>query len=138
MTPTVTKVLRAVVAASALLCALPSLALADIYVIVNSGLTVTTDDIKGIYTGDKLLAGATKIKPLDNSAAKNEFLSKVLQLDAVRYDALWTKKSFRDGINPPAVKASDEEVVAVVKSTAGAIGYISSTPPVGVTVLKKF
>ncbi len=138
MNPTATKVLRAVVAASALLCALPSLALADIYVIVNSGLTLTTDDIKGIYTGDKQLAGSTKIKPLDNSAAKTEFLSKVLQLDAVRYEALWTKKSFRDGLSPPAVKANDEEVVAAVKSTAGAIGYISSTPPVGVTVLKKF
>jgi len=138
MNPTATKVLHAVVATSALLCALPSLALADIYVIVNSGLILTTDDIKGIYTGDKQLAGSTKIKPLDNSAAKNEFLSKVLQLDAVRYDTLWTKKSFRDGISPPSVKANDEEVVAAVKSTAGAIGYISSTPPVGVTVLKKF
>lgn len=138
MNPTATRVLYGVVATTALLCAFPSLALADIYVIVNSGLILTTDDIKGIYTGDKLLAGATKIKPLDNSAAKNEFLSKVLQLDAVRYDALWTKKSFRDGISPPSLKANDEEVVAAVKSTAGAIGYISSTPPVGVTVLKKF
>ncbi|MGC2461387.1 MAG: hypothetical protein WA446_10525 [Steroidobacteraceae bacterium] len=138
MNPTATKVLHAVVATSALLCALPSLALADIYVIVNSGLILTTDDIKGIYTGDKQLAGSIKIQPLDNSAAKNEFLSKVLQLDAVRYDTLWTKKSFRDGISPPSLKANDEEVVAAVKSTAGAIGYISSTPPVGVTVLKKF
>jgi len=138
MNSTAAKVLRAVLAAGTLLGALPSLAMADIYVIIYPGLSLTADDIKSIYTGEKELAGSSKIKPLDNSAAKSEFLSKALQLDAVKYDALWTKKSFRDAINPPAVKPSDEEVIAAVKATAGAIGYISSTPPVGVTVLKKF
>jgi ABC-type phosphate transport system substrate-binding protein len=130
--------LRAAAAATLLLWALPLCARADIYVIVNSRLTLTTDDIKGIYTGDKQLAGSTKITPLDNTVAKSEFLSKVLQLDPVKYDALWIKKSFRDGINPPLLKASDEEVVATVKSTAGTIGYISTAPPDGVTVLKRF
>jgi hypothetical protein len=138
MNPRVRKVLRGVIAAGALLSSLPSVTLADIYVIVNPGLTLTADDIRSVYTGEKELAGATKIKPLDNAAAKGEFLSKVLQLDAVKYDGLWTKKSFRDGINPPAVKANDEEVIAAVKSAAGAIGYVSSAPPAGVTVLKKY
>ena len=125
-------------AAAALFSARPSPALADVYVIINSTLTVAADDIKLIYTGDKELVGATKIKPLDNHAAASEFLSKVLQLNAGRYKSLWTMKSYRDGLTPPAVKATDDEVIAYVQSTPGAIGYVMSAPPAGVVVLKKF
>jgi hypothetical protein len=116
----------------------PALAFADIYVITSPGLNLTVNDIRNIYTGEKELAESTKIKPLDNNAAKDEFLKKVLQLDAGKYESLWTKKSFRDGINPPAVRASDAEVIAFVKSTPGAIGYVTGIPPSDVTVLKKF
>jgi len=130
--------LRAGAGAGLLLCAVSPSAMADIYVIINSRLTISAEDIKEIYTGEKQLAGSIKITPLDNSAAKGEFLSKVLQLDGVRYEALWIKKSFRDGINPPVVKATDAEVIAIVRSTAGSIGYVSTVPPDGVTVLKKF
>lgn len=137
MTATPSQALRAA-AVAALLCVLSPAAFADIYVIVNPRLTLNAEDIKGIYTGEKQLAGSIKITPLDNSSAKMEFLSKVLQLDPVKYDALWIKKSFRDGINPPIVKATDEEVIAIVRSTAGTIGYVSSAPPDGVVVLKKF
>jgi ABC-type phosphate transport system substrate-binding protein len=127
-----------VIAAAALISARPSPTLADIYVIINPALTIAADDIKLIYTGDKELAGATKIKPLDNHAAAGEFLSKVLLLTAGRYESLWIKKSFRDGLIPPAVKATDDEVIAYVQSTPGAIGYVMSAPPSGVVVLKKF
>jgi hypothetical protein len=126
------------IAAAALISARPSPTLADIYVIINSTLTVAADDIKRIYIGDKELAGATKIKPLDNHAAQGEFLSKVLQLNAGRYESLWIKKSFRDGLIPPAVKATDDEVIAYVQSTPGAIGYVTRAPPSGVVVLEKF
>lgn len=121
-----------------LLAAAPALAYADVYVIMNAGLNLTAEDIKNIYTGEKELAESTKIKPQDNSAARDEFLKKVLQLDANKYESLWTKKSFRDGVNPPTVRASDAEVIAFVKSTPGAIGYVTAAPPSDVTVLKKF
>lgn len=127
-----------VIAAAALISARPSLTLADIYVITNSTLSIAADDIKLIYTGDKELAGATKIKPLDNHAAEGEFLSKVLLLNAGRYESLWTMKSFRDGLTPPAVRATDDEVIAYVQSTPGAIGYVMKAPPSGVVVLGKF
>jgi hypothetical protein len=127
-----------IIAAAAVISAWPSLALADIYVIINSTLTVAADDIKRIYTGDKEFVGATKIKPLDNHAAAGEFLSKVLLLNAGRYESLWTMKRYRDGLMPPAVKATDDEVIAYVQSTPGAIGYVVSAPPSGVVVLKKF
>lgn len=138
MKPTITLARQAAMWALMLLTAAPALAFADVYVIMSPGLNLTADDIKNIYTGEKELAEATKIKPQDNSAAKEEFLKKVLQLDASKYESLWTKKSFRDGVNPPTVRASDAEVIAFVKSNPGAIGYITAPPPSDVTVLKKF
>jgi len=112
---------------------------ADIYVIVNSAsLAVHPDDIKLIYTGDKEMSSGTKIKPLDNHLAQSEFLDKVMQLKANRYDALWTMKSFRDGLVAPPFKAADADVIAYVLATPGAIGYITTEPPAGVVVLKKY
>jgi ABC-type phosphate transport system substrate-binding protein len=135
---TITLAQRGALWAVMLFTAAPALAFADVYIIMNPGMNLTADDIKNIYTGEKELAESTKIKPQDNSAAKEEFLKKVLQLDATKYESMWTKKSFRDGINPPTVRASDAEVIAFVKSTPGAIGYIATVPPSDVTVLKKF
>ncbi len=118
------------------ICA-PSLSSADVYVVASSDLTLSPDDVKNVYIGEKQLAGSTKIVPLDNAAAKPEFLDKVVKLDAGKYDSLWSKKSFRDGINPPASKASDADIIAAVKSGQGVVGYISSAPPPGVKVLEK-
>jgi hypothetical protein len=118
--------------------ALPVTSVADVYVIANPTATVSAGDIKDIFLGEKQLSGSTKLAPMDNSAAQAEFLAKVMQLDAVKYDSLWTKKSFRDGVNPPAVKPSDADVINAVKASPGGVGYISSAPPPGVTVIKKF
>jgi ABC-type phosphate transport system substrate-binding protein len=135
---TITLAQRLVLWAIMLFTAAPALAFADVYVIVNPALNLTADDIKNIYTGEKELAESTKIRPQDNSSAREEFLKKVLQLDVAKYESLWTKKSFRDGINPPTVRATDADVIAFVKSNPGAIGYITTAPPSDVTVLKKF
>jgi hypothetical protein len=120
------------------LLTMPAHAQADVYIIVNSALTMTVDDLKAFYTGDKELLGAVKIKPSDNRAAQSEFLSKVLGLNQNRYDSLWTMKSFRDGLSTPSTKASDSEVIAFVQSVPGAIGYVTSPPPAGVVILKKY
>jgi hypothetical protein len=117
---------------------MPAAARADIYVIANSAINVSVDDIKLIYTGDKELAGSTKIRPLDNRAVRAEFLAKVLRLNDNRYDSLWTIKSFRDGLTPPLAKANDAEVIAYVQSTPGAVGYVTLAPPPGVVLVKKY
>jgi len=115
----------------------PSVSLADIYIVASADLTLSADDVKNVFIGEKQLAGSTKIVPLDNVAAKAEFLDKVVKLDAGKYDSLWAKKSFRDGINPPTSKGSDADVIAAVKAGAGVVGYLSSAPPAGVKVLEK-
>jgi ABC-type phosphate transport system substrate-binding protein len=126
---------RRLACATALAAATP--ALADIYVIANPSLTLTPDEAKEAFMGEKQLAGSVKLVPLDNAAAQAEFLSKVFGIDAGKYNTIWAKKGFRDGLNAPAVKGSDLEVTAAVKSTPGAVGYVTSAPA-GVKVIRKY
>lgn len=119
------------------LAAASLVARADVYLIAHPALQLSADEAREVFIGEKQLAGSVKLVPVDNAAAQKEFLSKVYDMDAAKYNTLWAKKSFRDGLNAPAVKGSDVEVLAVVRSTPGAIGYVSS-PPTGVTVLRKY
>lgn len=109
----------------------------DVYVIANPGVTLSADDIHDVFVGDKQLAGGTKLVPMDNSALQADFLAKVVKVDAAKYASIWTKKGFRDGLNPPPVKGSDTEVINAVKNTPGAVGYVSKASA-DVKVLQKY
>ena len=112
-------------------------AYADLYVISNSGTTFASGDIKDVFTGEKQFLGATKLVPVDNGPAQEYFLFTVLGLAPAKYNTIWTKKSFREGVIPPTVKAGDTEVMDFVSKTPGAIGYVRSEPR-GVTVIRKY
>src|SRR5688572_8515134 len=43
----------------------------------------------------------------------------------------WNQQIFSGRAIPPAEKASDEQVVAFIESSPGAIGYVSTSAPVG-------
>lgn len=130
----INKLVLVVMSAAAL--ALPAMA-SDVYVIANSGLTLSDADVKEIFLGDKQIAGGIKVVPMDNAGLQSAFLEKVMKMDAGKYSNIWTKKGFRDGINPPPVKSGDSEVISAVKSTPGAVGYVSSEPA-GVKLVKKY
>ncbi|MBC8412113.1 MAG: phosphate ABC transporter substrate-binding protein [Nitrospira sp.] len=121
---------------SLLICA-SAQAYAEIYVISHSGTTLSESDIKDVFLGSKQFSDSTKLVPVDNSGAQEEFVTSVLKMNARKYSTAWTKKSFRDGINPPAVKSGDTDVLNFVKNTPGAVGYVTSAPS-GVNVLKKY
>jgi len=108
---------------------------AGVVVIVNPGVTISPGDVKDIFLGEKQFAGSVKLVVVDNAASQEGFLSKFMQMDVTKYNNIWTKKSFRDGLTPPPVKSSDFEVAEFVKRTPGAIGYVSSTPT-GVTIIQ--
>lgn len=110
----------------------------EIYVIANADAKLTAGTIRDIYIGEKQFSGSIRIIPIDNAAAQTAFLGKVLKLELSRYENLWVKKSFRDALNPPAMKYSDKEVIELVRKTPGAIGYIAASPPAGITVIQKF
>lgn len=109
----------------------------DLYVIANTNTSVTAADVREIFLGEKQFAGSVKLVPVDNSAVQADFLGKVMKMDTAKYSASWTKKSFRDGLSPPALKSGDAEVLNYVKSTPGAIGYVL-TKPSNVTVVQKY
>ncbi len=110
----------------------------DIIVICNSGVTLQPGEVRDVFIGEKSFAGAVKLSPADNGAAQTAFLQKVLKLDFAKYASIWTKKSFRDGANPPPVKGSDAEAIAYVKQTPGGCSYVAVAPADGVTVVGRF
>ena len=101
---------------------------ADVVVISNSGTIISASEVKDIFLGEKQFAGGAKLIPVDNAALQASFLSKYMNMAADKYNSMWTKKSFRDGLTPPAVKAGDAEVIDFVKRTPGAVGYVSAAP----------
>jgi ABC-type phosphate transport system substrate-binding protein len=106
-------------------------------VISNASLSLTPDEIRDVFLGEKLLVHGLRLVPVDNGVVQEEFLSKILQTDVQKYYARWTRKSFHEGISPPALKGSDAEVIAFVKATPGAIGYIRSHST-GLHILQTF
>jgi len=107
----------------------------DIVVITNSGVTISTVEIKDVFLGEKQFAGSTKLVVIDNKSVQEKFLSKFLGFDIAKYNSIWTKKSFRDGLNPPSTKQNDSEVIEFVKQTPGAVGYVSTSPE-GVNIVR--
>jgi ABC-type phosphate transport system substrate-binding protein len=112
-----------------------TLAHAELYIIANPGTAISAADIKDIFTGQKQFSGPVKLTPVDNAAAQEVFLANALRMDPGRYNTIWTKKSFREGLNPPYVKTGDAEVLEFVRKTPGGIGYVSSAPPGSVTIV---
>jgi hypothetical protein len=124
--------------AAALAGRVSAAAAGDVIVICNSGVTLQAGEVRDVFIGEKSFAGAVKLAPADNGAAQAAFLEKVLRLDVAKYASIWTKKSFRDGANPPPVKSSDAEAIAYVKQTPGGCSYVATVPGTGVTVVGKF
>jgi hypothetical protein len=109
----------------------------DVYIVAQPSLTLSADEVRDAFLGDKQMAGGTRIVPLDNAAQQKDFLERVLKLDPAKYNAIWVKKGFRDGLNAPPVKNSDAEVSAIVRGTPGAISYVAN-PPKDLKVLGKY
>jgi hypothetical protein len=122
----------------ALLCGGSALARAnDLYVICNPRAPLTLADVHDLFLGEKQFTGALKLVPIDNSAAQAMFLDKVLKMNSGKYSITWTKKSFRDGINPPLIAGSDAEALAYVKHTPGACSYLTTPVDADVALISK-
>lgn len=123
-------------AAAGLIGLAPAARAADLYVIANAGTPVSPSDVRDIFLGEKQFAGSVKLVPVDNAVAQEQFLSKVMKMEASKYTSSWTKKSFRDGVSAPPVKGSDAETIEFVRQTPGAVGYVKTAPKDGIKVLE--
>jgi hypothetical protein len=110
----------------------------DLYVVCNTNVSLRPGEVREVFIGEKSFAGAIRLAPADNLAAQATFLGKVVKFTADKYTSLWTKKAFRDGINPPLVMVNDNEALAYVRQTPGACSYVEAVPPPGVAVVGKF
>ena len=71
------------------------------------------------------------VLPVDQSVrspVRSMFSADVLQQGIVEVQVYWQRR-IATGQVPPPVKTSDEEIVAFVASTPGAIGYVSPKTP---------
>ncbi|HEX9187052.1 MAG TPA: hypothetical protein VGB87_08280 [Vicinamibacteria bacterium] len=71
------------------------------------------------------------VQPIDQSvqsSVRKSFSNDVLQQGVVAVQVYWQRK-MSNGVAPPPVKTSDEEVLSYVAATPGAIGYVSASTP---------
>jgi hypothetical protein len=124
---------------SLLLLGICSGAVADeLYLACHAGVSLAVADVRDVFLGEKQFLNSIQLVPVDNMAAQSTFLEKVLKMNGIKYDTIWAKKSFRDGVNAPATMANDASVLAFIKRTPGGCSYLTIEPPVGVTVIGKY
>ncbi len=117
----------------------PSTAAAEtVYVICNPSVHLSMQELRDVFLGERQFAGSVKLAPADNRAAQMAFLDRVLMMASSKYATSWTKKSFRDGVNPPPVKAGDAESIEYVRRQPGACSYVTSRPGTGVEIVATY
>lgn len=93
------------------------------------GTLVAREVLSSIFLGDEdHWADGRPVAPVDQSLrspVRAAFSERVLgePLDGVQ--ALWARR-ISQGLQPPMVRASDEDVITYVAKTEGAVGYVSS------------
>ena len=138
------KLILSMASCAALVCAAAPMARAqDVRVIVNAGNSIS--ELPSATVTDLFLkkvakfpggAAATPVDQAATSATRGAFSKNVLGRPASAVATYWQQQIFAGGELPPAIKASDDEVVAFVKATPGGIGYVSAAAGVaGVKVV---
>lgn len=112
-------------------------AAADLYVVAHPGLNLSAEEVREVFLGEKQFADGIKLVPVENASLQADYQARVLKVDAARYNSIWSKKGFREGITPPTVRSSDTEVINGIKASPGMIGYVSRPTP-DVKVIHKY
>jgi ABC-type phosphate transport system substrate-binding protein len=82
-------------------------------------------------------AAAAPVDQVKTSAPRAAFSSEILGRSVSAIETYWQQQVFSGKDAPPDAKATDDDVLAFVKATPGAIGYVSATAaiPAGVKVI---
>jgi ABC-type phosphate transport system substrate-binding protein len=93
------------------------------------GAKVARETLADIFLKKTLRWGdGSPIQPVERSLTsplRAGFSRKVLGRSTAEVQIYWAK-AMRDGIRPPVVKETDEEVLAFVSATPGAVGYVAA------------
>jgi ABC-type phosphate transport system substrate-binding protein len=135
--------LNPVIIAAVLIIAFAMLSAAQDYqVIVNDSNSISSaskgDVSKWLLKKKTKWGDGSKITPVDFAGAtKDTFCTEVHGKSASAIKSFWQKQIFSGKGTPPVEKTSEADVVAFVKSNAGAIGYVSAGADVsGVKVIQ--
>jgi len=115
----------------------------EVVVVGNPALpvdSVSTEDLKRIYVGEKTFVGDVKVDALDYTHAgpvAEAFLRAVVGMEAKRFHAWWVKEVFHGGGIPPRRVEDPAEVLRLVASEPGAIGYVPASSLAGNTSVKR-
>jgi hypothetical protein len=125
------------IASAALALAAVSSRAGDLYAVSHPSVTLSADEVREVFLGDKQFAGSVKLVPVENSSLQADFQARALKVDAARYGSIWSKKGFREGLSPPPLRASDADVISAIKANPGTIGYVSKPTP-EVKIIQKY
>jgi ABC-type phosphate transport system substrate-binding protein len=123
---TMTYPIKTVMAAAALLLALP--AMADVVVVVNpkaAESSMTKDQVAQFFLGK-----SSSMSPVDqpeSAPVRAEFYKKVTDKDASQVKSLWSKLVFTGKATMPKEAADSTAVKKMVASDPKAIGYIEKS-----------
>jgi ABC-type phosphate transport system substrate-binding protein len=109
-----------------------------IKVIVNPGVpgnSIKRDVLAGIFLKKLTRWGdgqpISVVEQSMGARVRASFCQEVLRETPQAVQAYWTQQMFASRLVHPPVKPSDQDVVAFVASTKGAIGYVSAEADVG-------
>jgi ABC-type phosphate transport system substrate-binding protein len=104
-------------------------------VVVNAsvvGTTVRRTDLAAVFLKKATRWGdGSPANPVDQSGTspvRKDFSENVLRMPVMAVVQYWGRQlvSMAASVRPPTVKASDNEVLAYVAKTSGAVGYVAS------------
>ena len=105
---------------------------AQVAVIANKSISVAKINLatlNNIYSLEQVDLGGTKVQLFDlaeESGAKSSFYN-ALGKPAAEFKKIWMKKKLTGNGNPPKPVASEDDMLAKVASTPGAIGFVSAS-----------
>ena len=127
----------------ALACAVGhSVAAGGVVVIGHPNLSsLDAPTLEKVYTGKVIEVNGVAVTAVNahvGSAVRTRFLQAYLNQDEEKYTAYWIVRRYIGKGAPPRELPTSEAVIAFVKMTPGAIGYVDEAEvPAGVTVLLK-
>jgi len=108
-------------------------AAAEFLVVANPSISVTTlsrgDASRLFLRGSTQWPNGEHVKPVDlpkGSPVRAAFTKEILGRSMGAIEQYWTQSVFSGRAVPPPEKRTDAEVIAYVRETPGAIGYVST------------
>ena len=116
----------------ALVLTAQSASAAELVVIVNPANPASTLDAKAVKTHFLRTLAAwsngEKVRPVDHTGEATQrtaFIIKVLGMSPGELERHFVEKQYASGDNPPTKASDDASVIKLIKSSKGAIGFVS-------------